>query len=78
MVGRQPDIVMWYRDFPQPLLYSNEAANLRATGQTPMITWEPYEQSLSGIASGVLRFLSARIRPGREEMGQHGDDPLRA
>jgi beta-mannanase len=53
MVGRQPDIVMWYRDFPQPLLYSNEVANLRATGQTPMITWEPYEQSLSGIASGA-------------------------
>ncbi len=53
MVGRQPDIVMWYRDFPQPLLYSNEVANLRATGQTPMITWEPYEQSLSAIASGA-------------------------
>jgi glycosyl hydrolase family 26 len=45
--------VMWYRDFPQPLLYSNETSNLRATGQTPMITWEPYEQSLSGIASGT-------------------------
>ena len=53
MVGRQPDIVMWYRDFPQPLLYSNEVSNLRATGQTPMITWEPYEQSLSAIASGA-------------------------
>lgn len=53
MVGRQPDIVMWYRDFPQPLLYSNEISNLRATGQAPMITWEPYEQSLSGIAAGA-------------------------
>lgn len=53
MVGRQPDIVMWYRDFPQPLLYSNEISNLRATGQAPMITWEPYEQSLSAIASGA-------------------------
>lgn len=52
MVGRQPDIVMWYREFPQPLLYSNEVSNLRATGQTPMITWEPYEQGLSAIASG--------------------------
>jgi hypothetical protein len=52
MVGRQPDIVMWYRGFGQPLLYSNEIANVRATGQTPMVTWEPYDQSLSQIASG--------------------------
>lgn len=52
MVGRQPDIVMWYRDVGQPLMYSNEVANLRATGQTPMITWEP-TQSLSQIASGA-------------------------
>jgi len=53
MVGRQPDIVMWYRDFGQPLMYSNEIKNLGATGQAPLITWEPYEQSLSGIASGA-------------------------
>jgi len=52
MVGRKPDIVMWYRDVGQPLLYSNEVTNLRATGQTPMVTWEP-AQSLSGIASGA-------------------------
>jgi len=53
MVGRQPDIVMWYRDFGRPLLGSNEIANLQATGQTPMVTWEPYNQSLSQIASGA-------------------------
>ncbi len=53
MVGRKPDIVMWYRDFGQPLLYSNEVSNLRATGQTPMATWEPYSQTLSQIASGA-------------------------
>ncbi len=53
MVGRQPDIVMWYRDFGLPLMYSNEIANLRATGQTPMVTWEPYGQKLSSIASGA-------------------------
>jgi Glycosyl hydrolase family 26 len=53
MVGRQPDIVMWYRGFGQPLLNSNEIANLHATGQTPMVTWEPYSQSLSQIASGA-------------------------
>jgi hypothetical protein len=53
MVGRKPEIVMWYRDFSQPLLYSNEIANLRASGQTPMVTWEPYEQSLAAIASGA-------------------------
>ena len=53
MVGRQPDIVMWYRDFGLPLLYSNEIANLRTTGQTPMVTWEPYRQRLAAIASGA-------------------------
>ncbi|MGC1166120.1 MAG: glycosyl hydrolase [Solirubrobacterales bacterium] len=53
MVGRQPEIVMWYRDFGLPLMYSNEVSNLRATGQAPMITWEPQDQSLSSIASGA-------------------------
>lgn len=53
MVGRQPEIVMYYREFGEPLMYSNEAANLRSTGQTPMVTWEPYETSLSSIASGA-------------------------
>jgi Glycosyl hydrolase family 26 len=52
MVGRQPDIVMWYRDFGLPLLYSNESANLRATGQIPMITWEPEDESMASIAAG--------------------------
>ena len=51
MVGRKPDIVMSYRDFDLPLLYSNEVSNLRAGGQTPLISWEPYH-SLSDIASG--------------------------
>jgi Glycosyl hydrolase family 26 len=53
MVGRQPDIVMWYRYFGQPLLGQEEIENLQATGQTPMVTWEPYDQSLSQIASGA-------------------------
>lgn len=53
MVGRKPSIVMWYRDFGQPLLYPVEAANLRATGQVPMVTWEPHDQPLAAIASGA-------------------------
>jgi Glycosyl hydrolase family 26 len=53
MVGRKPDIVGWYRDFSQPLLEAREIANLRATGQTPMVTWEPHAVSLVGIASGA-------------------------
>jgi hypothetical protein len=53
MVGRQPDIVMWYRDFSQSLLGAEEIANLRATGQTPMVTWEPHTASLAGIAAGA-------------------------
>lgn len=53
MVGRQPDIVMWYRNFPRPLLQADEIANLRATGQTPMVTWEPQAASLTEIAAGA-------------------------
>jgi mannan endo-1,4-beta-mannosidase len=53
MVGRQPDIVSWYREFGQPLLEPDEIANLRATGQTPMVTWEPHDVSLTAIASGA-------------------------
>jgi beta-mannanase len=53
MVGRKPDIVMWYREFGQPLMYSNEVANLRASGQAPMISWEPSTQPLSQIAAGT-------------------------
>jgi hypothetical protein len=53
MVGRQPDIVMWFREFGQPLMEASEIANLRATGQTPMVTWEPHEASLAEIASGA-------------------------
>jgi mannan endo-1,4-beta-mannosidase len=53
MVGRQPDLVLWYRDFGQPLMYSDEIKSLGATGQTPIITWEPYDQSLEEIASGA-------------------------
>jgi len=51
-VGRQPDIVLWYHDFDDSLLTSYEISTLRATGQSPMVTWEPYDQSLSGIANG--------------------------
>jgi hypothetical protein len=52
MVGRRPDIVMWYRGFGSPLMTSKEISNLRSTGQTPMVTWEPYVQSLAQIAAG--------------------------
>jgi Glycosyl hydrolase family 26 len=53
MVGRQPDIVMWYTDFGHSLLTSEQASTLKATGQAPLVTWEPYDQSLSAIASGA-------------------------
>jgi glycosyl hydrolase family 26 len=51
-VGRQPDIVLWYHDFDDSLLTSWEISTLKAAGQSPMVTWEPYDQSLSGIANG--------------------------
>lgn len=52
LVGRPPDIVMWYHDFGHSLLTPEEISTLNATGQAPMVTWEPYDQSLAAIASG--------------------------
>lgn len=67
LIGRQPDIVMWYQDFGNSLLTSKEISTLNATGQSPMVTWEPYNQSLSAIASGSYdSYLrdSARVAKG--------------
>lgn len=49
MVGRRPDIFLVFRNMGGPLLYSSEIANLRARGETPMVTLEPYLSS--GVAS---------------------------
>jgi hypothetical protein len=51
-VGRPADIAMWYHDFGHTLLTSEERAALQASGQTPLVTWEPYGQSLTDIAAG--------------------------
>jgi len=53
LIGRQPDLVLFYHDFGHSLITSEEAATLNATGQTPMVTWEPHSQSLSSIAAGT-------------------------
>jgi hypothetical protein len=57
LVGQRPGIVMWYRGFDQPLMYSSEIANLSARGSTPMVSLEPVDQNgtdipLSQIAAG--------------------------
>ena len=52
MVGRQPDIVLSYHYFEDAIMTSSEMATLRATGQTPMVTWEPYDVWLPDIANG--------------------------
>jgi hypothetical protein len=56
MVGRKPDIFLVFRNMDGPLLYSSEISNLRARGETPMVTLEPYlgsgVASLSDIAAG--------------------------
>jgi mannan endo-1,4-beta-mannosidase len=49
MVGRNPDIFLVFRNMDGPLLYSSEVNNLRARGETPMVTLEPYLGS--GVAS---------------------------
>jgi hypothetical protein len=56
LVGRKPDIFLVFRNMEGPLLYSSEVNNLRARGETPMVTLEPYVDggvaSLSDIAAG--------------------------
>jgi hypothetical protein len=57
LVGQRPAIVMWYRSFDAPLMYSSETSNLAARGSTPMISLEPVDSSgndipLSKIAAG--------------------------
>jgi hypothetical protein len=56
MVGRRPDIFLVFRNMSGPLLYSSEINNLRARGETPMVTLEPYTSggvaSLADIAAG--------------------------
>lgn len=57
LVGQRPSIVMWYRGFDQPLMYSSEMSNLASRGATPMVSLEPVDQngsdiSLSQIAAG--------------------------
>ncbi|HWA54645.1 MAG TPA: hypothetical protein VG816_10770 [Solirubrobacterales bacterium] len=57
LVGQRPAIVMWYRGFDQPLMYSSEMANLSARGATPMVSLEPVDVNgndipLAKIASG--------------------------
>ena len=57
LVGQRPSIVMWYRGFDQPLMYSSEMSNLAARGATPMVSLEPVDVNgtdipLSQIAAG--------------------------
>jgi Glycosyl hydrolase family 26 len=71
MVGRPPDIVMWYHDFGSPLLTSQEMSTLRVTGQSPMVTWEPDDQSLWSIANGS--YDSYLRRSARTALGWGGE-----
>jgi hypothetical protein len=49
MVGRNPDILLVFRNMEGPLLYSSEVSNLKARNETPMVTLEPYANG--GVAS---------------------------
>lgn len=53
MVGRNPDIVMFYKAFGVPLMTEQQSANLKARGATPMVTWEP-SQPTSGYPAANL------------------------
>jgi Glycosyl hydrolase family 26 len=53
MVGRKPDVIAFYKDFFVPLMTEEQAANLKAGGGVPMITWEP-DQPTSGFPAAEL------------------------
>jgi hypothetical protein len=56
LTGATPDILLAFRSMSGPIIYSSEINNLRARGETPMITIEPYVgggvASLTDIAAG--------------------------
>ena len=72
MVGRKPDVVLYFREWNLPLLYSNEVRNLAATGQTPLASWEPEGIELTDISGGrydkYLREEAAAARDRGTEM----------
>lgn len=56
-LGRQPAIVLSYKDFTQAPFVYDQLDEIWATGAEPLITWEPWTESggvsLQAIAAGV-------------------------
>jgi hypothetical protein len=60
MVGRKPDIVMDYRNLTDPLLTPTEISNLQARGETPMVTWQLFQQGWSGPVISLQDIAAGR------------------
>jgi beta-mannanase len=59
--GTPPNILNYYRDFGDRLIWASDAALFRDEGITPMVTWEPHEASLLHMHAGYYdaEFLAA-------------------
>lgn len=60
MVGRKPDIVMDYSNLTDPLLTPTEISNLQARGETPMVTWQLFQQGWSGPVISLQDIAAGR------------------
>src|SRR4051812_19403788 len=88
LVGRRPDIVMWYQTFGESLYYPSQARAVIRRRVTPMVTWGPVRNGkgipLATIAAGkedatIAKAATAAKRFGRpmyirfaHEMNLHG------
>jgi hypothetical protein len=49
---RSPAIVVYYQSWSEPALYQSQLRAAAQRGAVPMVTWEPWDASLRGIAAG--------------------------
>ncbi len=59
LVGRAPSILMWYRQWNEPLLAGSEVTDVLDRGMTPIITWEPFDPTAADAGTDPNYSLSA-------------------
>jgi len=59
LVGRAPSILMWYRQWNEPLISGTEVSDVIARGMTPIITWEPWDPSAANASDNPAYSFSA-------------------
>jgi beta-mannanase len=59
LLGRAPSIMMWYRQWNEPLLAGSEVTDVLNRGMTPIITWEPFDPNAANASTDPNYSLSA-------------------